>query len=71
MENNPESENKCYLEGEEVRVVVVRIGWARVADFRGEVTDWTAEGERGNDGGMGWGLPAPVNGLDSGLADGN
>ncbi|KAH8149126.1 uncharacterized protein LAJ45_06665 [Morchella importuna] len=57
MENNPQSENRCYLEGEEVRVVVVRIGWARVADYRGGVTDWRAsdeeEVEGGDDGGMG------------------
>ncbi|CAZ80611.1 unnamed protein product [Tuber melanosporum] len=70
LENNPQSENKCYLEGEEVRVVVVRIGWARVADFRGGVTDWTAEGEGGNDGGMGWG-PGPGNGLANGLINGH
>lgn len=53
MENNPQSGDRCYLEGEEVRVVVVRIGWARVADYRGGVTDWRAsdEGEEGEEGG--------------------
>lgn len=53
MENNPQDENRCYLEGAQVRVVVVSVGWARVADYRGGVTDWKASGEDGNDGGMG------------------
>lgn len=53
MENNPQDENRCYLEGAQVRVVVVRVGWARVADYRGRVTDWKASGESTNDGGMG------------------
>lgn len=53
LENNPQDENKCYLEGAEVRVVVVRVGWARVADHRGGVKDWKASGEDRNDGGMG------------------
>jgi hypothetical protein len=71
MENNPQSENKCYLEGEEVRVVVVRIGWARVADFRGQITDWTASGEEGDDGGMGRGQPPPSSGFVGGSVNGS
>ena len=31
---------KCYVEGEEVRVVVVRITDGRVADWKGEVRNW-------------------------------
>jgi len=40
LENNPEAENRCYLVGEELRVVVVRIGWARVSDYSGGVKDY-------------------------------
>lgn len=32
---------KCYVEGEEVRVVVVRIRDGRIADWKGQVRDWT------------------------------
>lgn len=53
MENNPQDENRCYLEGAQVRVVVVRVEWARVADYRGGVTDWKASEEDGDGGGMG------------------
>ncbi|KAK7188706.1 pyridoxamine phosphate oxidase [Paraphaeosphaeria sporulosa] len=31
---------RCYVEGEEVRVVVVRIRDGRVADWKGQVRDW-------------------------------
>lgn len=41
------TEGQCYLEGEDVRVVVVRVTWARVADYKGFVRDWVAEGEEG------------------------
>ena len=30
----------CYIEGEEVRVVAVRIRDGRVADWKGHVNDW-------------------------------
>ncbi|KAF8470252.1 hypothetical protein BDZ91DRAFT_654782 [Kalaharituber pfeilii] len=40
LRNNPEAENRCYLVGDELRVVVVRIGWARVSDYRGSVKDY-------------------------------
>lgn len=41
----------CFIEGEEVRVVVVRIRDGRVADWKGAVRDWSlgapeASGER-------------------------
>lgn len=56
LQNNPEAENRCYLVGEELRVVVVRIGWARVSDFRGGVKDYVCldpgSGEAGGAFGM-------------------
>lgn len=57
LENNPEAENRCYLVGEELRVVVVRIGWARVSDYRGGVRDYQCldpgSAEAGEGGGFG------------------
>jgi hypothetical protein len=35
----------CFIEGEEVRVVVVRIRDGRVADWKGAVRDWSLVGE--------------------------
>jgi hypothetical protein len=35
----------CFIEGEEVRVVVVRITDGRVADWKGGVRDWTLSEE--------------------------
>jgi hypothetical protein len=32
---------KCYVEGKEVRVVVVRIRDGRIADWEGQVRDWS------------------------------
>lgn len=32
---------KCYVEDEEVRVVVVRITGGRIADWKGQTRDWT------------------------------
>ncbi|KAH7079251.1 pyridoxamine phosphate oxidase-like protein [Paraphoma chrysanthemicola] len=32
---------KCYVEGKEVRVVVVRIRDGRIADWKGQVRDWS------------------------------
>ncbi|TGZ83155.1 hypothetical protein EX30DRAFT_329188 [Ascodesmis nigricans] len=45
-ENNPRgaTDGRCYLEGEDVRVLVVRVAWARVADYKGFVRDWVGEG---------------------------
>ena len=41
----------CYIEGEEVRVVAVRIRDGRVADWKGHVNDWRlVDGGRGEDG---------------------
>jgi hypothetical protein len=37
-----------YIEGEEVRVVVVKITDGRVSDWKGGVRDWTLAGEEGN-----------------------
>ncbi|KAF1947266.1 hypothetical protein EJ02DRAFT_449855 [Clathrospora elynae] len=31
---------KCYVEGEEVRVVVVKVRDGRIADWKGQVRDW-------------------------------
>jgi len=36
---------RCYLEGEEVRVVVVKIKDGRIADWKGQVRDWVVRGE--------------------------
>ncbi|KAF2643438.1 pyridoxamine phosphate oxidase-like protein, partial [Massarina eburnea CBS 473.64] len=44
---------KCYVEGEEVRVVVVSIRDGRIADWKGQVRDWVVEAER----------PASINGV--------
>ena len=38
---------KCYVEGEEVRVVVVRIRDGRIADWKGQVRDWALGNEEG------------------------
>lgn len=32
---------KCYVEGDEIRVVVVRVTGGRIADWKGQVRDWT------------------------------
>ncbi|KAF9699030.1 hypothetical protein EKO04_002797 [Ascochyta lentis] len=34
---------KCYVEGDEVKVVVVKIKDGRIADWKGQVRDWTVE----------------------------
>ncbi|KAF2709810.1 pyridoxamine phosphate oxidase-like protein [Pleomassaria siparia CBS 279.74] len=36
---------KCYVEGEEVRVVVVKIRDGRIADWKGSVRDWIMSSE--------------------------
>lgn len=33
--------NQCYLDGAEVRVVIVKIRDGRIADWKGQVRDWT------------------------------
>ncbi|KAF2477270.1 uncharacterized protein BDR25DRAFT_339224 [Lindgomyces ingoldianus] len=35
---------RCYVEGEEVRVVVVKIRDGRIADWKGQVRDWVVRG---------------------------
>jgi hypothetical protein len=32
---------KCYVEGEQVRVVIVRVRDGRIADWKGQVRDWS------------------------------
>lgn len=36
---------RCYVEGEEVRVVVVKIKDGRIADWKGQVRDFVVRGE--------------------------
>jgi hypothetical protein len=38
---------KCYVEDDEVRVVVVRITGGRIADWRGQTRDWTVLPQQG------------------------
>ncbi|KAH9868248.1 hypothetical protein J1614_007320 [Plenodomus biglobosus] len=40
-EGNGDSGTKCYVDGAEVRVVVVRVTGGRIADWKGQVRDWT------------------------------
>ncbi|KAI9842961.1 MAG: hypothetical protein M1837_006698 [Sclerophora amabilis] len=40
----------CFIEGEEVRVVVVRVREGRIADWKGGVKDWTLKDSEGEDG---------------------
>jgi hypothetical protein len=41
----------CFIEGEEVRVVVVKIREGRIADWKGGVRDWRVADPSGEDGG--------------------
>jgi hypothetical protein len=34
---------KCYVEGDEVKVVVVKIKDGRIADWKGQVRDWAVD----------------------------
>ena len=43
---------EIFIEGEEVRVVVVQIRDGRVADWKGAVRDWTLGGEGNRGGGL-------------------
>jgi len=40
----------CFIEGEEVRVVIVKITDGRVSDWKGGVRDWSLSGEGVNNG---------------------
>ena len=40
-ENREGDGGKCYVEGDEVRVVVVKINDGRIADWKGQVRDWS------------------------------
>ena len=39
----------CYIEGEEVRVVLVDVKEGRIADWKGGVKDWTLITEEGDE----------------------
>ena len=55
----------CFIEGEEVRVVVVRVREGRIADWKGGVKDWrvVSEGEEGETEGLHRGRDGLVNGI--------
>lgn len=44
-ESNGDGGRGCFIEGEEVRVVVVKIKDGRVADWKGAIRDWSLTGE--------------------------
>lgn len=44
-EDEGDGGKKCFIEGEEVRVVVVQIRDGRIADWKGRVRDWVIQGE--------------------------
>lgn len=50
----------CFIEGEEVRVVVVRVKEGRIADWKGGVKDWSVISDNEQDG---RGRQERVNGL--------
>lgn len=50
----------CFIEGEEVRVVVVRVKEGRIADWKGGVKDWSVISDNEQDG---RGRQVRVNGL--------
>lgn len=52
----------CYIEGEEVRVVVVGVTEGRIADWKGGVKDWSLTSIDGQPGHRGRQEPAMVNG---------
>ena len=47
-EESNDGGRETYIEGEEVRVVVVEIREGRVSDWKGCVRDWCLKGEGGN-----------------------
>lgn len=50
----------CYIEGEEVRVVIVGVREGRIADWKGGVKDWSLAAQ--DNGGL-WGRHGLVNGV--------
>lgn len=40
-----EMSSSCYIEGEDVRVVIVRVREGRIADWKGGVKDWVVVDE--------------------------
>lgn len=45
LENEGSENSSCYIEGEDVRVVVVRVREGRIADWKGGVKDWVVVDE--------------------------
>lgn len=45
LEGGGNGNSSCYIEGEEVRVVVVRVKEGRIADWKGGVRDWVVVDE--------------------------
>ncbi|KAI9817074.1 MAG: hypothetical protein M1826_001656 [Phylliscum demangeonii] len=56
----------CYIEGDQVRVVAVRIVDGRIADWKGRVRDWSLRGARASVNGSGGG-----GGVGNGTENGN
>lgn len=40
LEGPPVGNSSCYIDGDDVRVVVVRVREGRIADWKGGVKDW-------------------------------
>ena len=53
----------CFIEGEDVRVVVVPIREGRIADWKGGVKDWTLIADGEVEGGARRGRDVLVNGI--------
>ena len=53
----------CYIEGEEVRVVVVDVREGRIADWKGGVKDWSLASVNSNSQQRGRSEPALINGI--------
>lgn len=53
----------CFIEGEEVRVVVVGVREGRIADWKGGVKDWSLASIDGQPDDRGRHAPAMVNGV--------
>lgn len=51
----------CFIQGEEVRVVVVEVKQGRIADWKGGVKDWSLVSDDAKEGQ--WGRHRGVNGI--------
>lgn len=60
--------SSCYIEGDDVRVVVVRVREGRIADWKGGVRDWLIVDDE--DGGRGTQDNGRGRGADGGLVNG-